>query len=94
MTVSIRLGPNFFSCSGLGQSADGLGWVTQNGPTDNSYWAIFRYILLQAKQDRETVTSRLCQPHTQDGVTVARDGDLACSQQLMFTLRVFGVVFY
>jgi len=43
MTVSIglgRVGSNFFSLIvgwiGLGQLTDGLGWVTQNGPMDNS----------------------------------------------------------
>jgi len=35
----VGLGPHFFTCSGLGwvgQSANGLGWVTLNGPMDNS----------------------------------------------------------
>jgi len=43
MTVSIglgRVGSKFFSLvvgwGRLGQSADGLGWVTKNGPMDNS----------------------------------------------------------
>jgi len=41
MTVSIGLGPNFFTCSGLGWVSQLMGWVglgrvTQNGPMDNS----------------------------------------------------------
>ena len=37
MTVSIGLGPNFFTCSGLGLVSQLMGWVgsvTQNGPMD------------------------------------------------------------
>jgi len=32
----VQIFPLVVGWVGLGQSADGLGWVTQNGPTDNS----------------------------------------------------------
>ena len=32
----MQIFPLVVGWAGLGQSADGLGWVTQNGPMDNS----------------------------------------------------------
>ena len=47
----VGLGPNFSTCSGLGQSADGLGWI---GSHKIDPWTTLRCIALQFVAVRDT----------------------------------------